>query len=62
MNKFSAPPVKREGEPVYPEYKNEPPKVQTTYVERRVPVHLEEEVERLIDAFLASHGYDPEEI
>ena len=38
------------------------PKVETTYVERRVPNHLEDEAHELIDNWLKSKGYDPEEI
>ena len=33
-----------------------------TYVERRVPVELEDKVHNLIDQFLKANGYDPEEI
>ena len=36
--------------------------VETTYVERRVPNHLEDEAHELIDNWLKSKGYDPEEI
>ena len=38
------------------------PEVETTYVERRVPDHLEDEAHELIDNWLKSKGYDPEEI
>ena len=33
-----------------------------TYVERRVPEELEDEAHELIDNWLKSKGYDPEEI
>jgi hypothetical protein len=36
--------------------------VETTYVERRVPEHLEDEAHDLIDNWLRSKGYDPEAI
>ena len=57
-------PIKMEGAPVYTEeelapYRNE---VQTTYVERRVPVELEGRVHRIIDKFLKERGYDPDKI
>ena len=35
---------------------------ETTYVERRVPEELEAEAHELINAWLISKGYDPEEI
>ena len=35
---------------------------ETTYVERRVPIELEDEAHKLIDTWLVSKGYDPEEI
>lgn len=38
------------------------PKVETTYVERRVPTHLEEKAHWLLDTFLTAEGYDPEEL
>ena len=38
------------------------PIVETTYVERRVPVFLEDAAHKLTDQFLCDHGYDPEEI
>jgi hypothetical protein len=44
--------------PVWPEFENP----ETTYVERRVPVQLEDEAHELIDTWLKSKGYDPEEI
>jgi hypothetical protein len=44
--------------PVRPEFENP----ETTYVERRVPVGLEDEAHELIDSWLKAKGYDPEEI
>lgn len=40
----------------------EKPDVETTYVERRVPKHLEVKAHLLISQFLIKHGYKPEEI
>ena len=34
----------------------------TTYVERRVPVGLEDEAHELLDNWLKSKGFDPDEI
>jgi hypothetical protein len=48
------------GQPV--RYVPTKPEVETTYVERRVPEHLEDKMHELIDKFLRDHGYDPEEI
>ena len=64
MNKFGDAPVKGEGMEVdYGEgIKPSKPKVETTYVERRIPEHLEFKAHRLLDTFLVEHGYDPEEI
>ena len=36
--------------------------VETIYVERRVPEHLEEEAHIMFDAWLKSKGYDAEEL
>jgi hypothetical protein len=44
--------------PVKPEFQNP----DTTYVERRVPVGLEDEAHKLLDNWLKSKGFDPEEI
>ena len=44
--------------PVRPEFQNP----ETTYVERRVPVDLEDKVHNLIDQFLKANGHDPEQI
>ena len=41
------------------EYENE---CETTYVERRVPIELEDEAHTLIDNWLKEKGIDPEEI
>jgi len=47
----------------FPEnYKPSKSEVETTYVERRVPIELEEEAHTLIDNWLKSKGFDPEEI
>jgi hypothetical protein len=43
---------------VRPEFQNP----DTTYVERRVPVGLEDEAHELLDNWLKSKGFDPEEI
>jgi hypothetical protein len=37
-------------------------KPETVYVERRVPIELEDKTHNLIDQFLKANGYDPEEI
>ena len=44
--------------PVKPEFQNP----DTTYVERRVPIGLEDEAHKLLDNWLKSKGFDPEEI
>ena len=38
------------------------PKVETTYVERRIPEHLEFKAHRLLDTLLVEHGYNPKEL
>jgi len=64
---------KREGEPVafdigdmnleiYPIMTSFSKAIEYTYVERRVPEELEDEAHELIDNWLKSKGYDPEEI
>lgn len=53
--------AKCEGEMIT-EYEPTEPSIETTYVERRVPVFLEEAAHKMFDKFLADHGYDPEEI
>jgi hypothetical protein len=71
MTNFYDAPIKAEGQalafdmadmnvsfPVKPEFQNP----DTTYVERRVPIQLEDKVHNLIDQFLKANGYDPEEI
>lgn len=65
---FPDAPMKREGEPVsfglnamsavIPN--NQKVGVLTTYIERRVPVFLEEAAHKMFDKFLDDHGYDPE--
>lgn len=68
MNEFEQTPVKGEGEPVVyshlPWGTPAPSKktVDTVYIERRVPEFLEEAAHKIIDNFLADHGYDPKEI
>ena len=69
-NMYQKAPIKGEGQPVtlgvgamtavVPN--NETVGVLTTYVERRIPVHLEDAAHDLIDKFLKERGYDPEEI
>jgi hypothetical protein len=54
---FHDAPMKREGEPVFEYELNKSLSVETTYVERRVPVFLEDAAHKLIDQFLADHGY-----
>ena len=69
---FNAQP-KREGDAVkfdigdmnlelYPRMKELSESIDYTYVERRVPEELEDEAHDLIDNWLKSKGYDPEEI
>jgi len=64
MNKFGDAPIKGEGMEV--DYgdgiKPTKPKVETTYVERRIPEHLEFKARRLLDTFLVEHGYNPREL
>jgi hypothetical protein len=63
MHEFHRAPIRGEGQPVEIFGKpTSPPEVETTYVERRIPVHLEKAAHRLIDSWLVSHGYDPREI
>ena len=61
---FGEAPIKAEGASVYTDEELEPYKkqVETVYVERRVPKNLEKKTHKLIDKFLKSKGYDPEEI
>jgi hypothetical protein len=56
--------AKAEGQSVYSKEELRPyrKQVKTTYVERRVPEALEDEAHELIDNWLKSKGYDPEEI
>lgn len=44
--------------PVKPEFQNP----ETTYVERRIPIELEDEAHELIDNWLKSKGYDTENL
>jgi hypothetical protein len=73
MSKFGESQPKREGEPVafdigdlnldlYPNMKALSESIDYTYVERRVPEELEDEAHELIDNWLKSKGYDPEEL
>jgi hypothetical protein len=43
------------------EYKD-PDAIETTYVERRVPIELEDELHEYIDAWLRASGFDPDEL
>ena len=62
--RFGSAPIKAEGAAVYTDKELAPYKdqVETVYVERRVPTHLEKEAHAAIDRFLVRKGYDPEEI
>lgn len=66
MNNFGKAIPKGEGQEVW--FDNEMKttfksnEVETTYVERRVPEHLEDEAHAVIDAWLKSKGYDAEEL
>ena len=60
---FGDAPRKMEGQPVWPTDDDEEyDGIETTYVERRVPVELEDEAHALIDNWLKEKGFDPEEI
>ena len=59
---FGAAPIKRQGQPVYPDIGGKDQEIETTYVERRVPVHLKDEAHKLIDDWLIQKGFDPEEM
>lgn len=65
-NRFGLAESKAEGEPI--SYDGAGPAgedttaIDTTYVERRVPRELEAEAHELIDNWLRSKGFDPEEI
>ena len=62
FSSFGSAPIKAEGAAVYTDEELAPYKeqIETVYVERRVPAHLEEEAHAAIDRFLARKGYDPE--
>ena len=68
MSKFGDSPVKGEGQSLneqygFPErYVPKPPKISTTYIERRVPIELEDDAHKLIDDWLKSKGFDPRTI
>lgn len=49
--RFNDAPIKAEGQ-----------MVDITWIERRVPNHLFNKLDLLIDKFLDDHGYNPEEI
>ena len=59
-------PIKGEGQPVdygQPEGHVPPkPKNETTWIERRIPEHLEFKAHRLLDTLLVENGYNPREI
>ena len=59
---FGKAPVKGEGMMVSFDDEGSLSDIETTYVERRVPNHLEDEAHELIDNWLKSKGYDPEEL
>jgi len=68
-NPFDQAPIKKEGEPFNPfGYTDEElaaipkPKYDTTWVEVRVPINLEEEAYQLIDSWLESKGIDLKEL
>lgn len=62
MNSFGMVAAKREGDLVQYDngssHKNDPDRPVTSYVERCVPAHLEDEIHKLITEFLKSRGYD----
>jgi len=64
MSKFADAPIK--GGDMQVDYGHgyipKPPEIETTYVERRVPVELEDEAHKLIDDWLKLKGFDPEVI
>ena len=62
FSSFGSAPIKAEGTAVYTDEELAPYKdqVETVYVERRVPKHLEKEAHAAIDRFLVRKGYDPE--
>ena len=62
FSSFGSAPIKAEGAAVYTDEELAPYKeqIETVYVERRVPMHLEREAHAAIDRFLARKGYDPE--
>lgn len=63
--RFNDAPIKAEGQMVDFDGTGIPPKppeVDITWIERRVPNHLFNKLDLLIDKFLDDHGYNPEEI
>ena len=63
-NWFTGLQIRSEGCSVYTEEELAPYKgeIETTYVERRIPVNLENKAHALLDALLIENGYNPEEI
>jgi len=68
---LTEPPIKGEGDQVHWMSIDGPldgaeayskPEVPYTYVERRIPLHLEDACEAAIDQFLIDNGYDPKEM
>jgi len=63
MSNFGNAPIKNGGMQVsygHPEgYVYIKPQISTIYIERRVPVELEDDVHKLIDDWLKSKGFDP---
>jgi hypothetical protein len=63
MSGFADTPVKSEGMQVsygHPDgYVPKPQNISTVYIERRVPIELEDDVHKLIDDWLKSKGFDP---
>jgi hypothetical protein len=63
MNGFGDAPIKGGGMQVsygHPDgYVPKKPKISTTYIERRVPIELEDDVHKLIDDWLKQKGFDP---
>lgn len=70
MNEFERAPAKGEGQPVsfgidamsavLPNAGKVG--IMTMYIERRVPIFLEQSAHALIDQLLIDHGFDPKEI
>ena len=54
--------VKAEGQSIEQWGESNPEEIETTYVERVVPIELEDECHELIDNWLKSKGFNPEEL